>query len=56
MNDEDLVTELNSIGMSYKQVRLVKSRETGLNRGFAFVEFNSVDEAKYWIDSSRVLI
>lgn len=54
MTDDDLTVELASIGMSYKQVRLVKSRETGMNRGFAFVEFNTVEEAKYWIDSSRV--
>ena len=54
MTDSELVTELNMLTVPYKQVRLVKSRETAMNRGFAFVEFNTVDEAQRWMTYSQV--
>ncbi len=35
---------------SVEKVSIIKDRETGRSRGFAFVEMNNVDEAKKAID------
>lgn len=54
MDDNELRTELFKMAVPYKDVRLVKDRNTGLNRGFAFIEFNSVDDASGWMQTTKV--
>ena len=39
----------------FRECRLVKSRETGASRGFAFIEFNSIEEAQSWLEESKVI-
>lgn len=56
MEDSELRTELNMLSVPYKDVRLVKNRDTGLSRGFAFIEFSTVDEAQAWMNATRVFI
>ncbi|RNA42291.1 RNA-binding 5-like [Brachionus plicatilis] len=53
MDDNELRTELFKMAVPYKDVRLVKDRSTGLNRGFAFIEFASVDDASGWMHSTK---
>ena len=50
MDDSDLTRELNMLMVPYKDIRLVKSRETNMNRGFAFIEFNTIEEAQRWMN------
>ena len=54
MEDQELRNEFNMLGLSIKDVRLVKNRDTGQSRGFAFVEFNSVDDAQRWMNNTLV--
>jgi RNA recognition motif-containing protein len=54
MTDEELTVELNMLMVPYKHIRLVKSRDTGMNRGFAFIEFNTVEEAQRWMTLTQV--
>ena len=54
MDDGELRNELNMLMVPYKDMRLVKHRDTGVSRGFAFVEFNSIDEARQWIETTQV--
>jgi RNA recognition motif-containing protein len=55
MTDDELSTELNMLTVPYRHIRLVKNREaTHLNRGFAFIEFNTLDEAQRWMTHTQV--
>jgi RNA-binding protein 5/10 len=54
MDDGELRNELNMLIVPYKDMRLVKHRDTGVSRGFAFVEFNSIDEARQWMQTTQV--
>jgi len=42
--DEDLLQLLTEFG-SPKNVKIIKDRDTGLSRGFGFVEFDTKEEA-----------
>ena len=55
MEDHELRSEFNMLGISIKDVRLVKNRDTGQSRGFAFVEFNNVDDAQQWMNNTLVI-
>ncbi|VEL21147.1 unnamed protein product, partial [Protopolystoma xenopodis] len=39
---------------AFIDVRVIRDKETGMTRGFGFVEFASVDEAKHWMDSQNL--
>ena len=54
LDDADIYNELNMQSVPYKDMRLVKNRDSGQSRGFAFVEFNTVEEAQHWMDSTKV--
>ena len=54
MEDQELRNELALMCISVKDVRLVRNRETGHSRGFAFVEFNTVEEAQNWMNITLV--
>lgn len=54
LEDDELMTELNMERVPYRNVRLVKNRDTGLSRGFAFIEFGTVDEAQRWMAITQV--
>ena len=55
MDDSELKGELFKMAVPYKDVRLVKDRNTGLNRGFAFIEFNNVEDASSWMQTTKVI-
>lgn len=54
MDEIELKHELSSLCVAYKDVRLVKSRDTGMNRGFAFIEFPSLDDSQRWMNQTQV--
>ncbi len=54
LDDTEIRTEFNMQCVPYKNIRLVKNRDTGQSRGFAFVEFGTVDEAQRWMIASQV--
>ncbi len=54
MEDHELRSEFNALGILIKDVRLVKNRDTGQSRGFAFVEFNNVEDAQHWMNNTLV--
>uniref|UniRef100_T1GDM4 RRM domain-containing protein n=1 Tax=Megaselia scalaris TaxID=36166 RepID=T1GDM4_MEGSC len=43
-------SDLIQCGLTVASIRLIRKRKTGASRGFAFVEFNSIQEAKSWMD------
>ena len=54
MEDNELRTEFNMQCVPYKDIRLVKNRDTGQSRGFAFIEFNTIEEAQRWMTVTQV--
>jgi RNA-binding protein 5/10 len=54
VQEDDLYQALRQVGCTVmKDVRLVRHRETGQSRGFAFVEFLSQDDAERLIKISE---
>ncbi|KAH9526929.1 RNA-binding protein 5, variant 2 [Dermatophagoides farinae] len=45
INDKNIMEEINQFGLYPKDVRLMKNKETGHSRGFAFIEFVSIEQA-----------
>lgn len=55
MEDHELRNELVLMSVNVKDVRLVKNRDTGQSRGFAFIEFNTLEEAQNWMNLTLVI-
>nr|XP_027195844.1 RNA-binding protein 5-like [Dermatophagoides pteronyssinus] len=45
ISDKDILAEINQFGLYPKDVRLMRNKETGQSRGFAFIEFISIEQA-----------
>ncbi len=54
MEDAEIRAEFDVQSVPYKDIRLVKNRDTGQSRGFAFVEFNTIEEAQRWMSITQV--
>jgi len=54
MGDYELKNELTALGVPFKDIRLVKNRDTGTSRGFAFIEFGTIEEAQSWVNQTQV--
>lgn len=55
MDDYELKNELAALGVPFKDIRLVKNRDTGTSRGFAFIEFGTIEEAQAWVNQTQVI-
>ena len=47
---------LSSTGASFQDVRLARHKKSGESRGFAFVEFTSVEDARVWLTFNNATI
>jgi len=54
--EQDIIDNILTHGIEPKEVRLIRKKDTGESRGFAFVEFESVDDATEWIDAEQGML
>jgi len=53
INENEIMGRLAEIGLKPREIRLMRRKDTGESRGFAFVEFNDINEASYWKDQTQ---
>ncbi|GAB6021499.1 hypothetical protein CHUAL_004104 [Chamberlinius hualienensis] len=53
ISENDIRCEVFSCGLEVKDVRLLRKRDTGVSRGFAFVEFKDVTHAVKWMEMKQ---
>ncbi|ALC38613.1 CG4896 [Drosophila busckii] len=53
ITEADIMGALIQVNMEPSSIRLIRKRPTGASRGFAFVEFNTVEEAKRWMELTQ---
>jgi RNA-binding protein 5/10 len=54
LDEQELKTEFNMAMVPFRDVRLVRHRDTGQSRGFGFLEFASIEESKRWMEYTQV--
>uniref|UniRef100_A0A8C4ZCF8 RNA binding motif protein 10 n=1 Tax=Gadus morhua TaxID=8049 RepID=A0A8C4ZCF8_GADMO len=55
--EEEIRAQLLEQGIQPREVRLMRNKSSGQSRGFAFVEFNLIQEASRWMETNqRVLL
>ncbi|KAF6205360.1 hypothetical protein GE061_019531 [Apolygus lucorum] len=50
ITEVDIQDDITACGLTCRDIRLVRRKDTGTSRGFAFVEFNTVEDATSWIE------
>ncbi|XP_037024190.1 RNA-binding protein 5-like isoform X3 [Bradysia coprophila] len=50
ITETDINNDLIHYGLQPVSIRLIRKRKTGASRGFAFVEFNTEEEARSWME------
>ncbi|XP_060666035.1 RNA-binding protein 5-like isoform X2 [Drosophila nasuta] len=53
ITEADIMGALIQVNMEPSSIRLIRKRPTGASRGFAFVEFNTVEEATRWMELTQ---
>ncbi|EDW03744.1 RNA-binding protein 5-B [Drosophila grimshawi] len=53
ITEADIMGALIQVNMEPSSIRLIRKRPTGASRGFAFVEFNTVEEATRWMEITQ---
>ncbi|XP_035708572.1 RNA-binding protein 5-B isoform X2 [Folsomia candida] len=53
ITENEIRKDLLKCGILVKDIRLIRHRETGNSRGFAFTEFHTVADAKKWMDLKK---
>ncbi|XP_075152877.1 RNA-binding protein 5-A-like [Haematobia irritans] len=51
--EADIMSFLIQADMAPAAIRLIRKRTTGASRGFAFVEFNTIEEAAQWMEYTQ---
>ncbi|XP_013873146.1 RNA-binding protein 10 isoform X2 [Austrofundulus limnaeus] len=49
----EIRTQLQEQGIQPREVRLMRNKSSGQSRGFAFVEFNLIQEATRWMETNQ---
>uniref|UniRef100_T1ILH4 RRM domain-containing protein n=1 Tax=Strigamia maritima TaxID=126957 RepID=T1ILH4_STRMM len=55
ISEADIRNELLIFGLEAKDIRLMRKKDTGASRGFAFVEFQTLAESVRWMELKQVL-
>uniref|UniRef100_A0A0K2TAI4 RNAbinding protein 5like [Acyrthosiphon pisum] n=1 Tax=Lepeophtheirus salmonis TaxID=72036 RepID=A0A0K2TAI4_LEPSM len=50
ITENDIRQDIQKTGLTAKDIRLIRKKETGASRGFAFIEFTNVEDAKSWME------
>ncbi|CAH8555054.1 unnamed protein product [Heterobilharzia americana] len=53
LDHRDIRDALDDARVSYLDVRVIKDKATGISKGFGFVDFASVHEARRWMDYQK---
>ncbi|XP_049817180.1 RNA-binding protein 5 isoform X2 [Aethina tumida] len=53
ITENDIRQNIIQCGLMPKDIRLIRKKDTGASRGFAFVEFGSLGEAIRWMDMKQ---
>ncbi|KAH8413194.1 hypothetical protein KR009_008744 [Drosophila setifemur] len=53
ITEADIMGELIKVNMEPSSIRVMRKQPTGASRCFAFVEFNTVEEARHWMDLTQ---
>lgn len=56
ISETDLRNEVTRYGLEPKDIRLIREKDTGASRGFAFVEFQLLSEAVRWKELTQGVI
>jgi len=56
ITEQDIIDKILCHALEPKEVRLIRRKETGESRGFAFVEFDGVDDAQEWIEAEQGML
>ncbi|XP_065509264.1 RNA-binding protein 10 isoform X2 [Caloenas nicobarica] len=51
--ESDIRAQLQAQGVQPREVRLMRNKSSGQSRGFAFVEFHTVQEAAKWMEQNQ---
>ncbi|XP_025048357.1 RNA-binding protein 10 isoform X4 [Alligator sinensis] len=51
--ENDIRAQLQSHGIQPREVRLMRNKTSGQSRGFAFVEFNHLQDATRWMEANQ---
>lgn len=52
----EIRAQLQDQGIQPREVRLMRNKSSGQSRGFAFVEFNLIQEATRWMETNQVTL
>ncbi|KAJ8679499.1 hypothetical protein QAD02_015286 [Eretmocerus hayati] len=53
ISENDIRQDIMNCGLMPKDIRLIRKKDTGASRGFAFVEFNATQEAARWMEMKQ---
>ncbi|OXU23013.1 hypothetical protein TSAR_015536 [Trichomalopsis sarcophagae] len=53
ITENDVRQDILACGLMPKDIRLIRKKDTGASRGFAFVEFNATQEAARWMEMKQ---
>ena len=53
VTEQDIQDAINECKLEPKDIRLIRKKDTGVSRGFAFVEFSTVQEASEWMEAKQ---
>ncbi|XP_018322583.1 RNA-binding protein 5-A isoform X2 [Agrilus planipennis] len=56
ITENDIRQDIMQAGLMPKDIRLIRKKDTGTSRGFAFVEFTTLAEATRWMDMKQGIL
>jgi len=56
ITETNISDDIQSCGLVAKDIRLIRKKETGASRGFAFVEFAKIQDAQTWMDEKKGIL